>query len=92
MGTCAKVWPNKFFSENKLLFFILLARFIQTKCIVMMIEEGFNFMTPRAGIFVLVKMHYFFRNLLFFTQAYMLIRQIENIVTMTKEEFTKIVN
>ena len=52
------------------------AWFRQTKCIVMMTKEGstkiVNIMTPGAGILVLgrghishiVKMHYFFKNLL----------------------------
>ena len=53
----------------------------QTKCIVMMAKEGstkiVNFMTPGAGVLVLgrghishiVKMHYFFKNLLLHFQA-----------------------
>ena len=57
------------------------ARFRQTKCIVMMTREGstkiVNFMTPGAGVLVLgrshishiVKMHYFFKNLLLYSQA-----------------------
>ena len=67
----------------------------------MMTREGFtnivNFMTPRAGVFVLgcgqishiVKMHYFFKNLLY-SHAY--IRQTKYIVMMTKEGSTQIVN
>ena len=66
-----------------------------TKYVVMMTKEGsskiVNFMTPRVGVLVLgrghinhgVKMHYFFKNLLFNSQA--LIRQIKYIVMMTKE-------
>ena len=57
------------------------AWFRQTKCIVMMTKEGstkiVNFMTPGAGVLVLgrghishmVKMHYFFKNLLLYSQA-----------------------
>ena len=68
----------------------------------MMSKEGSSkivkFMTPREGILVLgcgqisqvVKMHYFFKNLLLFTQAK--IRQIESKIIMTKEASTKIVN
>ena len=53
------------------------AWFRQTKCIVMMTKEGsikiINFMTPGAGVLVLmrghifriVKMHYFFKNSLY---------------------------
>ena len=53
----------------------------QTKYIVMMTKEGstkiVNFMTPGAGVLVLgrghinhiVKMHYFFKNLLLYSQA-----------------------
>ena len=74
----------------------------QTKYVVMMTKEGstkiVNFMTPGAGVLVLgsghtshiVKMHYFFKNLLLNSQA--LIRQTKYVVMMTKEEFTKIVN
>ena len=68
----------------------------------MMTKEGsikiIIFMTPRAGVLVLgrghisreVKMHYFFKNLLLYSQA--LIRQTKYVVMMTKEESTKIVN
>ena len=68
----------------------------------MMTKEGSTkivyFMTPRAGVHVLgrghishlVKMHYFFKNLLFNSQA--LIRQTKYVVMMTKEGSTKIVN
>ena len=57
-----------------------------------------NFMSPGAGVSVLgcghlshiVKMHYFFKNLLLYSQAY--IRQTKYIVMMTKERSTKIVN
>ena len=53
----------------------------QTKYVVMMTKEGstkiLNFMTPGAGVLVLgrghishiVKMHYFFKNLLLYSQA-----------------------
>ena len=69
----------------------------------MMTKEGstkiVNFMTPRAGFLVLgyghinhklVKVHYFLKNLLLYSHVY--IRQTKNIVMMTKEESTKIVN
>ena len=68
----------------------------------MMTKEGspkiVNFMTPGAGVLVLgrghisliVKMHYFFKNLLLYFQAQ--IRQTKNIVMMTKERSNKIVN
>ena len=57
-----------------------------------------NFMTPQAGVFVLgcghishiVKMHYFFKNLLLYSQA--LIRQTKYKVMITTEGSTKIVN
>ena len=57
-----------------------------------------NFMTPGAGVLVLgcghiryiVKMHYFFKNLLLNSQA--LIRQTKYVVMMTKEGSNKIVN
>ena len=67
----------------------------------MMAKEGSskleNFMTPWAGVRVLVcgklshvvKMHYSFKNLLLYSHAY--IRQIMCIVMMTKEGFTKII-
>ena len=57
------------------------AWFRQTKCIVMIIKEGFtkivNFMIPGVAVLVLgrghishiVKMHYFFSNLLLYSQA-----------------------
>ena len=54
-----------------------------------------NFMTPRTGILVLggghisyiVKMHYFFKNL-FLSE----IKHTKNIVMLTKERYTKVVN
>ena len=59
-----------------------------------------NIMTPRAGVLVLwrghipvshkVKMRYFFKNLLLYSQA--LIRQTKYKVMMTKGGSTKIVN
>ena len=57
-----------------------------------------NFMTPGAGVFVpwcghishIVKMHYFFKYLLLYSQAK--IKQTKYIVLMTKEGFTKIIN
>ena len=68
----------------------------------MMTKEGsikiVNFITPGAGVLVqghshishIVKMNYFFKNLLLYSQA--LIRQTKYIVMMTKEGSTKIVN
>ena len=61
----------------------------------MMTKEGstkiVNFMTPGAGVLVqecghkshIVKLHYFFKNFLFYSQA--LIRQTKYAVMMTKE-------
>ena len=70
----------------------------------MMTKEGstkiINFMTSGAGVLVLgcghthashiVKLHYFFNNLLLYSQAK--IRQTKYVVIMTKEGFTKILN
>ena len=68
----------------------------------MIIKEGstkiVNFMTLRAGVLVLehghtshiVKMHYFFKNLLLYSQA--MTRKTDSIVIMPKERSTKIVN
>ena len=68
----------------------------------MMTKEGstkiINFMTPGAGVLALgcghishiVKMHYFFKNLLLYSSASS--RQTEYIVMMSKEASTKIVN
>ena len=64
----------------------------------MMTEEGskiVNFMTPRVGFLVLrcdhisyiVKIYYFYENLLLYSQT-----QIEGIVMMSEEGSTKIVN
>ena len=74
----------------------------QTKYVVMMNKEGSTrivyFMTPRAGFLVLgrghilshiVKMHYFFKNLLLNSQASL--RQSQYVVMMTKEVSYKIV-
>ena len=70
----------------------------QTKDIVMMTKEGstkiVNFMTPGVGVLGfghishILKMYYFFKNLLLYSQAY--IRQTMYIVMMTKEGSTKI--
>ena len=68
-----------YFLKNLLLYFQALIR--QTKYVVMMTKEGstkiVNFMTPGTGVLVLgrghishiVKMHYFFKNLLLYSQA-----------------------
>ena len=89
-----------YFLKNLLLYSQALIR--QTKYVVMMTKEWstkiVNFMTPGVGVLMLVrvhlshrvKMHYFFKNLLLYSQAY--IRQTKYIVMMTKEESTKIVN
>ena len=70
------------------------AQIRQTKYIVMMTKEGstkiVTFMTPGAGVLVLghghishiVKMLYFFKNILLYSQEY--IRQTMYIVMMTK--------
>ena len=63
-----------------------------------MVYQIINFMTPRAGVLVqgcghisrIVKMHYFFKNLLLYSQTY--IKQTKYIVMMNKEGSTKIVN
>ena len=68
-----------YFLKNLLLYYQALIR--QTKYVVMMTKEGstkiVNFMTPGAGVLVLgrghmsliMKMHYFFKNLLLYFQA-----------------------
>ena len=68
-----------YFLKDLLLYSQALIR--QTKYVVMMIKEGstniVNFMTPGARVLVLgrgqishiVKMHYFFKNLLLYSQA-----------------------
>ena len=67
-----------YFLKNLFLYSQALIR--QTKYVVMMTKEGskiVNFMTPGAGVLVLgrghishiVKMHYFFKNLLLYSQA-----------------------
>ena len=62
------------------------------------VYQNCNFHDPRAGVLVLnlgqishiVKIHYFFKNLLLYSQAY--IKQTRYKVMMTKEGSTKIVN
>ena len=70
-GSCARVWPNKSYSEIALLLYSH-AQNRQTYYTVMMTEEGstkiVNFVTPGTGVLVLgcghishmVKMHHFF--------------------------------
>ena len=70
--------------------------------VVMMTKEGsnkiVNFITPGEGVLLqrrghishIIKMHYFFKNLLLYSQAF--IRQIKYVVMMTIEESTRIVN
>ena len=77
------------------------AQIRQIMYIVIITKEGFteivNFMTPGAGVRVLgcghlsdiVKMHYFFQNLLLYSQAQ--VKQAKYIVMITKEGSTKIV-
>ena len=89
-----------YFFNNLLLYSQALIR--QIKYAVMITKEGFtkimNFMTPGAEVLVLgrghishiVKLHYFFNNLLLYSQA--LIKQTKYIVMMTNEGCTKIVN
>ena len=89
-----------YFFKNFLLY--SQAQIRQTKYVVMMTKEGstkiVNFMTPGAGVLVqgrghisqIAKVHYFFNNLLLNSQAQ--IKQTKNIVMMTKEGCTKIVN
>ena len=76
------------------------AWFRQTKCEVMMTKVGstkvINFMTLGAGVLVLwrghishiVKVHYFFKNLVFYSHAF--IRQTKYIVMITKEGLSKL--
>ena len=89
-----------YFFKNFLVF--SQAYFRQNKYEVMMTKEGstkiVNIMTPGSVVLVLgyghishiVKMHYFFKNLLLYSQAY--IRQTKYVVMMTKEGSTNIVN
>ena len=93
-----KVKMHYFFKN---LFLYSQAQIRQTKNVVMMTKEGstkiVNFMTPGAGALVLgrghishiVKLHYFFKNLLLYFQAQ--IKQSKCIVMMTQERCTKIV-
>ena len=83
------------FLKNLLLYSQALIR--QTKYVVMMTKEGstkiVNFMTPGAGVLVLgrghishiMKMHYFFKNLLLYFQV---IQTTKCLVMMTKEGST----
>ena len=89
-----------YFFKNLLLNSKALIR--ETKYVVMMTKEEstkiVNFMTPWVGVLVLgrghishrVKMHYFLKDLLLYSQA--LIRQTKYVVMMNKEGSTKIVN
>ena len=88
---------NHFFKN---LFLFSQAKNRQNKCIVIMAKEGYikivNFITPGIGFLCLghisyiVEIHYFFKNLLLYSQAQ--IRQTEGIVMMSKEGSNKIVN
>ena len=92
----------KFMYFLKNLLFYSGGLFRQTKYIVIMTREGstkiVNVMTSRTGVLVLgcghishiVKTHYFFKNLLIYSHAW--IRQTTYKVMMTKERSTKIVN
>ena len=98
-GHISHIVKLHYFFENLLLY--SQAQIRLSKYVVMMTKEGstkiVNFMTPGAGVLVLgrgyishiVKLHYFFKNLLFFSQAQ--IKQTKCIVMMTKEGSTKIV-
>ena len=89
-----------YFLKNLLLY--SQAQIRQTKYIVIMTKKGstkiVTLMTPGAGVLVLgrghishiVKMHYFFKNLLLNSQAQN--RQTKYVVMMTKVWSTKIVN
>ena len=89
-----------YFFKNLLLYSGALS--IQTKCIVMMTEEGstkiVNFITPGTWVLVLgrghishiVKMHFSFKNRLLYSKT--TFRQTKSIVLMTKEGSTKYVN
>ena len=78
-GHVSHIEKMHYFCKNVLLY--SQAQIRQTEGIVMMSKEGstktLNFMNPRAGILLLgcgqishiVEMHYFSKNLLFFTQA-----------------------
>ena len=93
-GSCAGAWPYKSLSKNDLFLSNLLlysqAQIRQTKYIVIMTKEGstkiVTTITPCAGVLVLgrghtshkVKIHYFFKNLLFYSRSQ--IRQTKYIV------------
>ena len=99
-GHISHIMEMHFSYKNHLLY--SQAQIKQTKHIVMMTKEGstkiVNFMTPGSGVLVLgrghishiVKLHYFFKNLLLYSQAQ--IRQTQYKVMMIKEGSTKIVN
>ena len=100
-GSCARAWPYAFFFKNLLLY--SQAQIRQTKYIVIITKEGstqiVNFMTIWVWILVLgcgyiirfiVKMHYFFKMLLLYTQAQN--SQTASKVMMMKEGSTKNVN
>ena len=75
---------------------------VQTKFIIMLTKESstkiVNFMTPGEDFLLLerghtshiVKMHYYFKKLLLYSQAYF--RQTKSVVMMIKERSTKVVN
>ena len=99
-GHISHIVKMHYFFKNLLLY--SQAQIRQTKYIVMMTKEGsikiVNFMTPGAGVLALgcgyishiVKMHYFFKDFLLYSQAQT--RQIMYIVLVTNEGSTKIVN
>ena len=78
-GHISLIVKMHYFFKNRLLY--SQAQIRQTKYVVMMTTEGstkiVNFMTPGAGVLVLwhghishiMKMHYFFKNLLLYFQA-----------------------
>ena len=98
-GVASHIVKMHYFFKNLLLY--SQAQIRQTKYIVMMTKEGstklVNFMTPGAEVLVLgcghvshlVKIHYFFKNLLLYSQAQ--ITQSKYIVMTAKQGSTKIV-
>ena len=89
-----------YFYKNRFLY--SQAQIRQTKYVVIMNKEEsteiVNFMIPESGVLVIgrghishiVKMHYFFKNFLLYSKAW--IRKTQYIVMITKEAYTKFVN
>ena len=97
-GSCARVWSYKSYVENALFLLkssSLLRSIDQTNQVCSNDDHGrvyqnCKFVLGRGHISHVVKMHYFFKNILLYSQA--LIRHTKYIVMMTKEGSTKIVN